>query len=251
VLADGSVAPVAVRENQSMKRVQDIVKDLAGRFHYALVRYETAHRREWMDSVTAVKRQRSLLLNHCEACQLISAVTATAKLGGDIAEVGVAYGSSAKLIAKYALNRSVHLFDTFEGLPEMTEKDSTCKFSSGQFRSSVEGVKSYVGGKQVHFYPGLFPLTAEPVKDKIFSFVHLDADLYESTLAGLQFFYPRMCMGGIILSHDHLTSAGVNAAFTEFFGQKVEPVIELTGYQCMVVCFPEKTPAGPSVPTGV
>lgn len=69
-----------------------------------------------MDHVTAVKEEKELLLNHCEACQIISAVTATEKLGGHLAEVGVAYGASAKLIAKYAGARSLHLFDTFEGL---------------------------------------------------------------------------------------------------------------------------------------
>jgi O-methyltransferase len=222
-----------------MKRVQDAVRDFAGRFHYVLVRYETAHRRAWMDSVTAIKQERDLLLNHCEACQLISALTATEKLGAEVAEVGVAYGASAKLIAKYASSRPIHLFDTFEGLPQVTEKDGH-KFSTGQFRSTLENVQEYVSDRQVHFYRGLFPRTAETVKNKVFSFVHLDVDLYESTMDALNFFYPRMCIGGIILSHDHLTSVGVNAAFKEFFTQKTEPVIELTGYQCMVV----KTSAG-------
>jgi hypothetical protein len=73
------------------------------------------------------------------------------------------------------------------------------------------------------------------VKDKLFSFVHLDADLYDSTIAGLQFFYPRMFPGAILICHDYLTAEGVNAAFTEFFAANPEPVIELTGYQCMVV----------------
>jgi hypothetical protein len=87
----------------------------------------------------------------------------------------------------------------------------------------------------VRFHKGLFPVTTEPVKDKAFSFVHLDADLYESTMAGLNFFYPRMSPGAILICHDYLTSNGVNAAFRTFFADKPEPVIELTGYQCMVV----------------
>jgi O-methyltransferase len=65
--------------------------------------------------------------------------------------------------------------------------------------------------------------------------VHLDADLYESTMAGLEFFYPRMPPGAILICHDYLSSEGVNAAFGEFFADKPEPVIELTGYQCLVV----------------
>ena len=187
-----------------------------------------------MDKVSAIKQERSFLLNHCEACQLISAVTATEKLGGDMAEVGVAFGASAKLISEYAPSRTLHLFDTFEGLPDATEVDSP-HFARGQYSSQLADVQEYLGGRNVRFYKGLFPATAEPVKDHSFSFVHLDADLYESTIAGLRFFYPRMSPGAILICHDYLTSEGVNAAFSEFFATKLEPVVELTGYQCMVV----------------
>ena len=215
-------------------RFQDFVKDWAGSRHFILAPYRSKHRGLWMDSVTSIKRERALLLSHCEACQIISAVRATERLGGDIAEVGVAYGASAKLIAMYAAGRQLHLFDTFDGLPELAGIDSR-KFSKGQFRCSLEEVRRYVGENRVHFYKGLFPTTAGPVKDKMFSFVHLDVDLYESTLAALEFFYPRMCPGAILVSHDYLTSGGVNTAFAEFFAHKPEPVVELTGYQCMVV----------------
>jgi O-methyltransferase len=217
-----------------MKRIQDVAKDLAGKNHCVLVRYKTMHRRTWMDKVSAIKQERTLLLNHCEACQLISAVTVTEMLGGDMAELGVASGASAKLISDYAPSRTLHLFDTFDGLPDVTEADSP-HFARGQYSSLVADVQEYLGGRNVRFYKGLFPATAEPVKDNLFSFVHLDADLYESTIAGLQFFYPRMCPGAILICHDYLTSEGVNAAFREFFAAKLEPVIELTGYQCLVV----------------
>src|SRR5258708_7091280 len=39
----------------------------------------------------------------------------TAKLPGDIAEVGVFQGGSAKLIASLKGTKGLHLFDTFEG----------------------------------------------------------------------------------------------------------------------------------------
>lgn len=217
-----------------MGKLQDFVKDLAGSKHYVLVRYETGHRTEWMDKVTAVKKQRRLMLNHGEACQLISALTATEKLGGEIAEVGVAYGASAKLLSEYAGSRTLHLFDTFEGLPAPAQNDSD-KFVAGQFRTNLEDVRKYLDGGKIQFHQGMFPETAGPAKHLVFSFVHLDADLYESTLEGLKFFYPRLLAGGILICHDFLTSDGVNQAFQEFFEDKLEPVIELTGYQCMIV----------------
>jgi O-methyltransferase len=216
------------------QRFRDAVKLLLARRHYILVRYRDQHRAGWMDRVTAISAERTLLLNHCEACQLIGALKSSEKVSGDIAEVGVAYGASAKVIAEYASGRPLHLFDTFDGLPAPTSADSS-KFFTGEFQSSLESVRSYLGGAQVHLYQGLFPATAEPVKNKVFAFVHLDVDLYESTLACLRFFYPRLSPGGILISHDYLTSEGVNLAFKVFFADKPEPVIELIGYQCMVV----------------
>jgi len=50
-----------------MKRIQDLAKDLAWKNHSVLTRYETLHRREWMDKVTAIKEERTFLLSHCEA----------------------------------------------------------------------------------------------------------------------------------------------------------------------------------------
>lgn len=48
------------------------------------------------------KDGRKVLQRHGEACQLISAVKATAKIPGDMAEAGVAYGASASLTADHA-----------------------------------------------------------------------------------------------------------------------------------------------------
>ena len=68
-----------------------------------------------------------------------------------------------------------------------------------------------------------------------FSLVHLDADLYSSTLAGLEFFYPRMVPGGIIIVHDYSTLPGVAQALTDFLAQREELLIELPTTQAMIV----------------
>jgi hypothetical protein len=44
-----------------------------------------------------------------------------------------------------------------------------------------------------------------------------------------------MSKGGIILSHDYAERAGVYKAFNEFFRDKKEGIIEVTGSQCMVI----------------
>jgi hypothetical protein len=181
-----------------------------------------------------VSETRPLLLDPAEACQLISALRATERIDGDVAEVGVAYGASARLMASHLGDRTIHLFDTFEGLPQPGGWDSA-KFEKGNFQCGLESVREYLRGLPVVFHKGLFPDSAATARDLRFSFVHLDVDLYQSTLEGLKFFYPRLCPGGILISHDYLTSTGVDRAFAEFFEDKPEPVIELTGYQAMMV----------------
>ena len=49
---------------------------------------------------------------------------------------------------------------------------------------------------------GLFPRTAEGLEER-YALVSLDADLEQSTYAGLCWFLPRMEPGGYLLLHDY------------------------------------------------
>ena len=60
-------------------------------------------------------------------------------------------------------------------------------------------------------------------------------DLYKPTLESIEFFYPRMKKGGIIISHDYSVALGVRRAFDEFFKDKPEPIIQMAGSQCLIV----------------
>ena len=169
-----------------------------------------------------------------EGYMIYSAVQRTAKIPGDIAEVGVFRGQSARIICEVKSDKMLHLFDTFQGLPEPGGIDT--KFAQGEYACSLPEVQKLLADRRnVRYYPGLFPATAGPVTDCRFSFVHLDVDLYESTRAALEFFYPRMNSGAIIISHDYVIADGVRKAFDEFFEHKAETVLELTGNQCLVV----------------
>lgn len=180
--------------------------------------------------------QTGLGQTNYEAYQIFITTQKTGKLNGDIAEVGVCSGSSAKLICEAKGNKILHLFDTFEGLPSPGGYDDTAMYSKGYYAWALEKVKTYLAGySNVCFYKGLFPDTGKYVSDKVFSFVHLDVDIYQSTVDCLEFFYPRMNKGGIILSHDYQISCGVKKAFDDFFIDKQEIIIELSGSQCLVV----------------
>lgn len=205
---------------------------LSQRDHY-VVSFRPEHR--WISQlIQSVRRERDLLIRNDEAANLAFLTAATSKVDGDLAEVGCYQGGSAKIISEAKGNRPLHLFDTFEGLPNPGEFDESV-FSKGKFKCELEEVQLYLAAyPNVHFYKGLFPSTADAVSNRTFAFVNLDVDLHESTRSALEFFYPRMQVGGILVSHDYATS-GVRRAFDEFFEDKPEVVIPLLGNQCMVV----------------
>lgn len=179
-----------------------------------------------IDLIKQIKRETEMFLSDQEAYMIYKTVKKVEKIEGDIAEVGVYKGGSAKLMRE-ASGKPLRLFDTFEGLPELCEKDNNKQFQKGRYASSFGTVKNYLNKySKIYFYQGIFHLTAESVKDKKFSFVHIDVDIYESTLNCLKFFYPRMSRGGVIISHDYPGSDGVRRAIDEFFESKPEIVIQ-------------------------
>ncbi len=202
----------------------------------AIVFYNDPKRSQVFEKIRNIKNENEMVLEYNEAYQLFMAVKRTKKIKGDIAEVGVYKGGSAKLICEAMEYKTLHLFDTFQGLPDLSNQDDSNQFQKGFFSASLDEVKKYLKNyKNVCFYQGLFPSTAEPIKNTKFSFVHLDVDLYQSTLESVKFFYPRMSKGGIIISHDYINIPGVRKAVDEFFEDKPEPVIEMSGSQCLIV----------------
>jgi hypothetical protein len=206
---------------------------------WGVASYREPTRVEALRTVRNLKRRRDMNITPLEAIQLLSLVRATAKLGGSMAEVGVYRGGTARLIRDADLSRPLHLFDTFEGMPEPAPTDTKLlwgQFRKGQFSHALEDVRKYLEDcDKVYFHKGLFPATGEAVKNERFSFVHGDVPLYAATRGIFEFFYPRLLPGGIIISHDFATCRGPHQAIEEFFKDLPEPVIELPGDQAMVV----------------
>jgi len=189
----------------------------------------------------ACRREADSLQSGDEAFILHELAAAQARLGGAFAEFGVYRGCSARLIAEVKGDTPLHLFDTFSGLPDPDSHESRV-FHTGQFHGSLPGVRKVLAGYQnVYFHKGIFPQSTQGLDDLRFSFVHLDVDLKDSTLAGLEYFYPRMVPGGVIVTHDYSVIEGVAEAFEEFFRNRPEKVIELPTTQAMVIC--TSTPA--------
>jgi hypothetical protein len=185
--------------------------------------------------VRRVRRERRCLLTAYECFTVYSLAKAHANLLGEMAEVGCFQGASTRLICEVKGNSKLHVFDTFEGLPKPSAPDKSVH-DENQYSCTLESVREYLKDfPDVQFYKGCFPGTSAPVADRMFKFVHCDVDLYAGTLGCLEFFYPRLARGGVLLSHDYSLLAGVKAAFDEFLADKPEKPIELPSTQCMII----------------
>ncbi len=189
-------------------------------------------------TLTALRQARrgaEPLLSNDEMFVLHELGRAQSGLDGDFAEFGVYEGCSARLLSEVKGERTLHLFDTFGGLPIPNAREGRV-FASGHFSATLDGVRRKLASfDKVCFHPGLFPQTASGLGDCRFALVHLDVDLEESTRAGLEFFYPRMLPGGILVTHDYSIVPGVAAAFDSFLSDKPETLIELPTTQAMLI----------------
>lgn len=116
-------------------------------------------------------------------------------------EFGVYRGGSARVIATTAPQKTLHLFDTFQGIPEDDKLEGGHK--KGDFsNTSLEQVKEFLNGFNVVYHVGFFPQTTEGLWELQFCFAHLDADTYQSTTAAVEYVWPRLVEGGLILFDD-------------------------------------------------
>jgi O-methyltransferase len=189
-------------------------------FQFQLLRFYAE--KEAVDFIAGLYRETKLLLQPMESYFLHTLVRMQAPLPGDMAEVGTYRGASAKLICAGKGDRHFFGFDTFEGLPDVTDADrhwGVSYFRKQQFAAGLEGVKRYLAPfGRCELVPGLFPATGGVVADRKFSLVHVDTDLYMSTIDSLRFFWERMVAGGMIVIHDS-HSEGVRRAIAEFMNE--------------------------------
>lgn len=140
---------------------------------------------------------------------------------GGVAELGVYRGNSAALLAHYARlhGRPIFLFDTFEGFDQRDLIDID-KSKSPEFAdTSLAGVRALVGDENTRFIQGRFPESIPPeTYDERFCLAHIDCDLYEPAKAGLEFFYPRLTPGGLLIVHDYANAywPGIRRAVEEY-----------------------------------
>jgi O-methyltransferase len=163
-----------------------------------------------------------------------SAIVYDKGISGNVAEVGVFRGEFAKEISKMFPDRTLYLFDTFEGFNQQ-DILIDCTFNHSISESGILSITSeelvmakLINKTKAVIKRGYFPETFD-LYNESFCFVSLDVDLYKPTISGLELFYPRMSDGGIILIHDYFSVhfKGVKAAVDEYVrisGASVIPI---------------------------
>ena len=123
---------------------------------------------------------------------------------GAAAELGVYRGGFARCINALLPERTLYLFDTFEGFDPAEVRGQGGGFVEAHRNTSAETVLRLLPHpEKAVVRQGLFPQTVQSLEDERFCLVSLDVDLEESTLAGLRFFLPRLSPGGCLLLHDY------------------------------------------------
>jgi hypothetical protein len=179
---------------------------------------------------------------------LWSLYRSVAHLAPCTAECGVYTGGSSFLICRAGEQRGTlekHFgFDSFEGLSAPVPKDlpsaeTSYLWEPGDLAVDEEHVRSMLAScSSVELYKGWIPDRFDEVGDAEFSFVHIDVDLYEPTRASIEFFYPKLVTGGILLCDDYGSEAcpGAKLAMDEFCERhKLAPVVDLGTCQGMII----------------
>ena len=168
-------------------------------------------------------------------------------VSGDFVEVGCHSGQSAtlfqKIIRHFDTNRTLHVYDSFEGLPEVSPEDGKTSFEKGQMATTREVLLSnfqQLGLEPPVVHQGWFEDTLPTELPERIAFAHLDGDLYASVKTSLEYVYPKLSKGAVCLIDDYCDPAifdaynpfpGVKQACDEFMIDKREKVSVLyAGY---------------------
>jgi hypothetical protein len=178
-------------------------------------------------------------------------------IGGCYVECGTWKGGAMGLMALANLNhgarRHLHLFDSFEGVPEpIAEKDGADAVAWARNHGSggdgrlvaIQGTYDGVGTldvnrtllettigydpKYLHYHKGWFQETLPKDADKIgpIAILRLDGDWYESTQICLRHLYNKVVDDGFVIIDDYRCVEGCERAVKEFFDErKIRPFL--------------------------
>ena len=199
----------------------------------------------WVEAI--IKKVRPFTMTSAERistlCHAVRYVTKH-NIPGDIVECGVWRGGSMmaaalSLQADQDLSRTLHLFDTFSGMPPPSDVDRTV--ASGRLASSlleeadrssliwacasIDDVRANMAAtnypaERVRFIGGRVEDTIPSAAPERIAILRLDTDWYESTKHELMHLYPKLSIGGILIIDDYGYWEGARKAVDEYMRQE-------------------------------
>jgi hypothetical protein len=149
----------------------------------------------------------------------------TEGISGDFVECGVFAGSQIAAMAlacqTYKNGRSIHAFDSFEGIPAAGVEDGEAG-KKIEFKSacSLDEVKRFMEifevDQPIIYHKGWFEDTVPACEIDRIALLRLDGDLYSSTKVCLENLYPLLVKGGFLIIDDYLLP-GCKKAVDEYF----------------------------------
>jgi O-methyltransferase len=146
-------------------------------------------------------------------------------------------------------DRDLHLFDTFEGMTEPTDRDVRITQGKhadellsgtgrgpmawarpGRFVATLDDVREGFASvdypeDRVHLVPGRVEDTVPQHAPETIAILRLDTDWYESTKHELTHLYQRLAPGGVLIIDDYGTWHGAKEATDEFLDETGEPLL--------------------------
>lgn len=197
--------------------------------------FSVAQRKQLADQIEVAHTGLRCAHTHAEAVAIVTEILKVpASTPGIVLEAGCFKGgSTAKLsLATKLTGRKLHVYDSFEGLPDVKEMEKD-RFNRGEYTGALEEVKSNVakyGALEVcEFVRGWFDQTMSNLKDPVVV-AFVDVDLRDSLETCLNFIYPKLVPGGVIFSHDgHLPICVDLMKDASFWKRFNEPAPEFDG----------------------
>jgi len=131
------------------------------------------------------------------------------ELEGDFVECGVNKGGLSMAIIEYlAFEKSTkkfYLLDTFEGFDRSVLLDSEKKKynDASHYEKTYDEVRKTFGRfSNIEIVRGTVPFTLPEVKSSRVAYLSIDMNCVQPELAALDFFWPKMTSGGVILLDD-------------------------------------------------
>ena len=191
------------------------------------------------DSVKAVLKEAQgvemPMLAEGQLEYIIEKLGSVMNVPGDVVELGCNVGMTSSYIKRLinceAKGKTLHVYDSFEGLLQKTTVDGATPCDKGASAVSIEMFEKTFNDAKIALpiiNKGFFGVIPDDKYPNQICFAFFDGDFYSSIMDSFKKVYHKMTPGGIILVHDYewVYFPGVKKACDDFFHDKPEKVVK-------------------------